>query len=71
MTNDKHLNHIAIRAATMTIVKGIMARPNRLHNDPEPYPIMLMFSLGPPDSAVGVSDEPLAIIVYSRALFCP
>lgn len=38
----------------MTIVKGIMARPNRLRNDPEPYPIMLMFSLGPTDSAVGV-----------------
>lgn len=66
-----HLNHIAIRTSAMTIVKGIMARPNRLHNDPEPYPIMLMFSLGPSDSAVGVSDEPLTIIVYSRALFCP
>lgn len=26
-----------------------MSRPNRFHNDSEPYPIMLMFSLGPLD----------------------
>lgn len=34
------------------------------------HPIMLMLLLGPLDSA-NVSDAPLAIIVCSKALFCP